>query len=97
MVRLLLAISGPIGAWLVAHGISAENLTTVVEAIIVIVGLIPTIGALVWGVHAHTDNSKLEAVEAMPDVKQIVSISRPDTDSAILAASRDVKRPKVVK
>jgi hypothetical protein len=57
---------------------------------------IATLGAAGWGATTHTDSGKIAAVEAMPDVKQIVAVSTPSADSAVKAAAVDPDRPKVV-
>ena len=96
MIRWALSVSGPVGAYLIAKGINAESLTTVVVAIITIVGAIPPILSFIWGWRAHTDAAKIKAVEALPDVKAIVAVANPDPASAVAVAVSDPLQHKVV-
>jgi hypothetical protein len=57
---------------------------------------IATLGAAGWGATTHTDSGKIAAVEAMPDVKQIVAVATPAANSAVKAAAVDPERPKIV-
>ena len=91
MLRWLFTISGPIGAYLVSKGISPENLTELVNAIIVIGGAIPPIISFIWGIKAHTDASKIASVEKMPEVR-----AKPGLVIALKEAAASPDSPKVV-
>lgn len=92
LVRSILAI---VGTMLATKGVvSSSDWTTYSGAILVFV-------PIVWSMFAHTDSAKLKAVEAMPDVKNIVVVNgKLETPtpaaSAAVAAAADPSRPKVV-
>jgi hypothetical protein len=94
LLRLLLGVSGPIGALLVARGMPAEQVTALSTAIIAICGALPTIVSAVWGMFAHSDSAKIAAVTAMPGIAQI--LVKPTAGDGAATAAADPAQPKVV-
>jgi len=94
LLRLLLGVSGPIGALLIARGMPAEQVTGLSTAIIAVVGALPPIASAIWSMFAHTNDAKLKAVEALPDVQKIV-VNSAATDG-VADAAKDLTRTKVV-
>ena len=58
-------------------------------------GIVATVVMGVWSQLTKTDNAKLAAVEAMPDVAQVVPKVTAAPDSAVAQAAADPSRPKV--
>ena len=67
--------------------ITADQTTYIIAAAL---ALVP----LVFSFLKHTDSAKLAAVEALPDVKEIVT--KPTATDGVAAATADPSRPKVV-
>lgn len=79
---------GVAAGFAIAHGVSDQTWQ-------LIAGIITAVAPLLWGYFAHTDSAKLAAVEALPDVKNIV-VKSTATDG-VAEAARDADRPKVIK
>ena len=92
--RWLLSVGGPVSSLLIARGMSAGDATNLTTAALTLVGALPPIISFIWGLAAHTDTAKLKAVEAMPDVKNIVAVA--NAGDGVGAALADPSRPKVV-
>ena len=86
LVRALLQI---VGTMLVGNGIvhSSADWTAISGAVIMLV-------PIVWGMWAHTHDSALKVVEAMPEVKKIEVA--PEDHSVVTAALNDSTRLKIV-
>jgi hypothetical protein len=87
MSWLRTTLSG-IGFLVVQRGWATDATVTMV------IGAVLSIAPFAWGYFAHTDSAKLAAVEAMPDVKEIVAKST--ATDGVAAAVKDSSRPKVV-
>ncbi len=94
IVRWLLSVGGPVSSLLIARGMPADKVSAFTTAVLTVVGALPPIASFVWGMFAHTDKAKLQAVEAMPDVKKIVAVS--NAGDGVGEALADPARPKVV-
>lgn len=94
IVRWLLSVGGPVSSLLIARGMPADKVTGLTTAILTVVGGLPPIISFVWGLVAHTDKAKLQAVQAMPDVAKIVAI--PNAGDGVAKALADPAMPKVV-
>ena len=92
--RWLLSVGGPVSSLLIARGIPPEQVTSVTTGLLTILGAAPPIISFIWGMFAHTDKAKLQAVEAMPDVKKIVAV--PNAADGVGEALNDPSRSKVV-
>jgi hypothetical protein len=94
ILRVVLSVGGPVGALLVARGMSADQVTALSTSIITICGALPPIIAAVWGAFAHTDEAKVAAAAALPGVAAVVvKVSASD---GVAAAAADPTQPKVV-
>lgn len=60
-----------------------------------LLALLPLAGPFAWGLLAHTTSAKIAAVEAIPEVQQIV-IGPSDENSALHEIVKDEERKKVV-
>jgi hypothetical protein len=94
LLRVLLSVGGPVGALLVARGMSADQVTALSTSIITICGALPPVIAAVWGAFAHTDSAKMSAVAALPGVAQII-VKTSATDG-VAAAAADPTQTKIV-
>ncbi len=65
------------------------------ESLVLLSGLALSIYPVVWGVMKHTSAAKIEAVEKMPEIKQIVIVSTANGSLQRLAA--DPTKQKIVK
>lgn len=65
IVRWLLSVGGPIGAYLISRGIPAEQVTILQTAIIAIIGALPPIVAFVWGLFSRTDKATIKSAAAI--------------------------------
>lgn len=92
LIRWLMSISGPLGAWLVSHGMTADQLSAFSSALIGIIAASPPFISLIWGLYAHTRQAKIKAVAAMPEVKQVVVVPVDQTMKGLIN-DRDI--PKV--
>ena len=94
LLRLLLGVSGPIGALLIARGMPAEQVTVLSTSIITVVGTLPPIASAIWGMFAHTNAAKIAAVTALPDVQAVVVKS--SATNGVANAAADPAQPKVL-
>jgi hypothetical protein len=94
LLRVLLSVGGPVGALLVARGMSAEDVTVLSTSIITICGAVPPVVAAVWGAFAHTNASKIASVTALPGVAAVVV--KLSADDGVAAAAADPTQPKVL-
>lgn len=94
IVRWLLSVGGPVSSLLIARGMPAEKVSGLTTAILTVVGAMPPIISFFWGLFAHTDKAKLQAVQAMPDVAKIVAV--PNAGDGVGKALADPAMPKVV-
>jgi hypothetical protein len=94
IVRWLLSLGGPLGAWLVAHGMSADQVNALSSALIALVGALPPLVSIIWSLARHSDAGKLKAASAMPEVKSIV-VRPVAADSAAGALASDTSEPKI--
>jgi len=94
ILRLLLGVSGPIGALLIARGMTADQVTAFSTSLLTLVGALPPIISAVWGMFAHSDTAKIAAVTAMPDVVKIITVANPS--DGVAAAVANPVQPKVV-
>ena len=94
IARWLLSVGGPVSSLLIARGIPADKVSSLNTALLTVLGALPPIASFIWGLWAHTDNSKLKAVEAMPDVSKII-VNTAAPPNGAMAAAADPSRPKV--
>ena len=96
ILRVLLSVGGPVGALLVARGMSADQVTALSTSVITICGALPPVVAAVWGAFAHTAAAKVAAVEAMPPDQVVgVVVAKTATDG-VLAAAQNPAMPKAI-
>lgn len=98
IARWLLSAGGPASSLLIARGIPADKVTGFTTALLTILGALPPLISFIWGLKAHTEDSKLKAVEAMDDVDKVI-ITPKVVDGAATAATQaasNSERPKVV-
>ena len=93
IIRWLLSVGGPVGAYLVSRKIPADQVSALQTAVVTVIGALPPIASFIWGLVAHTDTAKLKSVEAMPNVAKIVA--KPGATDGVAAALADPARPKV--
>ena len=96
LLRVLLSVGGPVGALLIARGMSAEQVTVLSTSIITICGALPPVVAAVWGALAHTDAAKVAAVNALPKDQVVGVVIAPTATDGVLAAAQNPAMPKVV-
>ena len=96
ILRVLLSVGGPLGALLVARGMSADQVTALSTSLLAIVGAAPPLVAAVWGAFAHTDAAKVAAVEALPKDQIVGVVVAPTATDGILAASQNPTMPKAI-
>jgi len=65
IVRWLLSVGGPLGAYLVSRGIPADQVTVLQGSVIAILGAAPPLVTLVWGLFAHTEAKAVAVVDAI--------------------------------
>ncbi len=94
IVRWLLSVGGPVSSLLIARGMPADKVSGLTTALLTIIGALPPVVSFVWGMFAHTDKAKLQAVQAMPDVAKIVAV--PGAGDGVAKALADPAMPKVV-
>lgn len=94
IIRWLLSVGGPVGAYLVSRGYPADQITGLQTAIISLCGAVPPLVSFIWGYFSHTDSANIKKVEANPGVAQI--IIKPTATNGTAAAAADPARPKVV-
>ena len=95
LIRGLLAAGGPAGAWLLSRGVSQDALGAYTNLVVALLGAVPFITSIVWGLMRHTDSGNLAAVEAIPAVRQI-TVSPVAATPNIAAVVADPERAKVV-
>ena len=86
-VRTFIALACGLG---IANGYITSDTATLITAFGL--ALVP----LLWGVLVHTNNNKIAAAEALPNVQAIVVPVTASRDSAASKAASDSSRPKVV-
>lgn len=67
ILRWLLNIGGPLGAWLVSHGMTPDQVTAFSTSLIAFLGAVLPLVSLIWGLFKHSDAGKLKTIAAMPD------------------------------
>lgn len=93
-LRWLLSASGPGGALLIYWGLPENQLGSLLEIIIALVAVLPSIGALVLSIRAHTKSNTIAATEAMPEVQKVL-LKPAAATSEMAAIAMDPMRPKV--
>jgi hypothetical protein len=73
IVRWLLSVGGPLGAYLVSRGIPAEQVTGLQEALIALLGTVPPIATFIWTLFAHTDTAKVISASTIPGTTVVTS------------------------
>jgi hypothetical protein len=96
VLRVLLSVGGPVGALLVARGMSPDQVTDLSTALLTIIGAAPPLVAAVWGAFAHTNAAKVAAVQAMPKNQILGVVVAPTASDGVLAAANDPAMTKVM-
>lgn len=94
LLRTLLSATGPIAALLIARGMPAEDVGLWSSLALALLAFGPIVSQGVIGLMSKTDKSKLAAVNAMPDVVQVVVKDSAGTGAT--AAVKDKALEKVV-
>jgi hypothetical protein len=92
-IRWLLSVGGPIGAFLVSHGMKSEDVTALGAALVGLVGALPPVISFIWGWYKHSIEGRLQTAKNIPGVKKIVV--GPEAPSPVTAAALDPSDPKV--
>lgn len=92
IVRIVFAAGGPLAAFWVKLGLTADQANAFDNALIGLLSVAPPVVMGVWSYIAHNRQNKIKAVAAMPEVKQVV-VAPVDQAMKGLIADRDV--PKV--
>jgi hypothetical protein len=95
-IRWLLSVGGPLGALLVARGMSADQVNDLSTWLLTGFAVIPPAASFVWGMFAHTNAAKVAAVNAMPKDQILGVVVAPTASNGVLAASRDPAMSKVM-
>lgn len=90
IIRILFAAGGPIGAWLLVHGLKPGDLDTLQAFLI---GGVPVL-MMAWSWWSNRQGAQVARVEAMPGVKQ-VAVDPVKANATLLSIARDDSRPKV--
>ena len=96
MLRVLLSAGGPLGAMLVARGMTADQVTALSTSLITICGALPPIISLFWGWFVHTDAAKVAAVNALPKSQVLGVVVAKTATNGVLAAAQNPAMPSVV-
>ena len=96
ILRVLLSVGGPVGALLVARGMTADQVTALSTSVLAIVGALPPIISLVWGMFAHTEAAKVAAVNALPKDQVIGVVVAKTASDGVLAAAQNPAMTNVV-
>lgn len=89
--RKIFAASGPGTIILIKWGIPEADIDIYVEFVI---ALMPLIISIIWGMHTHTVDGKIAAVEKMSDVENI--IIKDNASSKMESIVKDKNRDKVI-
>jgi hypothetical protein len=96
ILRVLLSVGGPVGALLVARGMSPDQVTDLSTALLTIVGAAPPLIAAVWGAFAHTHAAAIATVNAMPKDQVLGVVVAPTASDGVLAAAQNPAMSKVM-
>ena len=96
VLRVLLSVGGPVGALLVARGMSPDQVTDLSTALLTIIGAAPPLVAAVWGAFAHTNAAKVAAVQAMPKNQILGVVVATTATDGVRAAANDPTMTKVM-
>jgi hypothetical protein len=94
LLRLLLGIGGPVGALLVARGMTQDQVTALSTSLLTIAAALPPIISFGLSLVRHSDAGEIKAVTAMPAVSAIVV--KANATDGVAAAVADSAQPKVI-
>jgi hypothetical protein len=96
MLRWVLSVGGPVGALLVSHGMSADQVTALTTWLLTGLTVIPPAVAFVWGLFAHTHAAAIATVNAMPKDQVLGVVVATTASDGVLAAAQNPAMSKVM-
>lgn len=93
-LRKLLAAGGPLSAVLIMQGIPPEKVNAWMEIAMLLLGIVPLLVSIVWGMFTHTDRATIAAVQKNPEVSRITV--KDDATGAAANAVDNIAMTKVI-